>query len=1722
MVPNRQVFSCLALYVAGTLHALLGSVRDVAGLSLAAHVSSKTYPMLAAHVSRGGVVAKSTASNHPNVLPGRKDGGTCKNIRDMILNETTPATQQISLETSINDCYYFCSNWKPVFFGIQGGTNCMCFNKYVALPGTATCDIPCPEKSEHPESGELERGTCGGSDLHTYDVFIMTAHIPKFVPKDCVKPERRHIPHIENTAEVCEKGGEGDFRTCNITCAYGYYLAENSLVCDTVLGEWMGSASCKEVVCGPAPSVLNASSVCNSSTVHGADLNAVPGVCEVKCQPGFGLARNTLNCSMNPDNLTHGVYKGEAFCERGNCGSPSPRSFSTTSRMEILFPDAATYYCVAGVYVGGEVGVTSQVAKCQENGTLETLSKDCVPTPCGPAPEIEGASRSKMLNGSKPAAELCYPMVAAYECDEGHTLDATWGGARVIEVSCEVNGNFTMPIPHCKPVSCGPALQLEHAFLEAGFNETTSLTYHETAPYLCEKGYALAPRNVSMASFKALCGHGGLFEEIQACTAVSCGLPPLLGNASSTSAEVFYPLQAGYSCKIGYTMNGTVEGADSFQLDCQENGTFSRAPLCHPVSCGPLLSVNHSRLLSEVQVDPDVTFPSVLEYKCDSGYSTDKTAISGAAMFAVSCLPTGHFGVPPQCMNIDDCVGHSCGPYGHCVDKLNNYTCECESGYEVARDENTSELVCGNINDCGLRACGNEGTCIDLVNDYTCECERGFEQTIPDGDKVCTRVECEGAPLVDHATVPEMKAVFETLLEYTCDAGYSTNGLVKGDTSFSVQCLADKSWSTPKKCSAISCGDAPTVGNASKATPASLHFKEVASYTCSEGYTVDRSPHGNRSFTTQCTATGHFSATHQCLPVLCGAPPHRAMTKVQPFGQDLTFSQTALYTCARGYATEPSSPDKRLFDVTCTHAGKFELSSAAEGLEAAVDIPECVPVLCMLPQNVPKATLQASSVVTGGQVSFPSEVTYNCAQGHTTSGDAVGPSSFVASCAEDGQMLGIAECERVRCGEAPPNPNSVADDGSGELLFGDKTQYTCGSGFAVAGPAGAPRHDQPFETMFLSECLAMGMLTPPLQCLNIDDCAGRTCGEHGTCVDGLPGAGSELSYNCLCEDGFELRSRPENGELMCGNVDDCPVDACGSYGTCIDLVNDYTCECETGYILEDHNADHSKGAFLIKVCEPRVCQPKVVAVANSDFNEDRVLKYPEGIEVSCTEGYSVDGTALPEAFKFGVQCQARGDLTPVGLCMAIRCGVPPPMAFAHLSPPPSREYFFGENAEYGCTAGHSLDGTAAGATTLSLPCRADGTFPSVSDCKPVNCGPPPSLIKAHPMMVGDVYFGGGVIYKCETGYSFDPASPVGEMLTLERQCKANGEFSSLPDQYKAGECKKVMCGEPPAVDNAVHTASGQSYFQDVVGYTCAEGSSDDGTPHGLREWSIVCEETGVYSPMLTSACRTVTHRVTGRILDATDLTSVVGATVNFTQILHPPDVMGQYGGSPSSMVGAVMQEMGVEGITVSKVADSSGHFDAEGVPEGQVMMSAGMGRFISGNKLVNVEGSEISGLAADLHLSPVLPSDGWRIVLTWKHRPKDLDSHILFGSRRSCHVSYARKRVSCGNGISVTLDVDDTNGDGPETTTIMDVRRCVYLYEKYGRADCRLVFQIENYSRRPKIEDSGAVVKIFNGDREVAVYKGGQHGVLFGDSWSVCSIDARQESVQECKNKRCN
>ena len=58
----------------------------------------------------------------------------------------------------------------------------------------------------------------------------------------------------------------------------------------------------------------------------------------------------------------------------------------------------------------------------------------------------------------------------------------------------------------------------------------------------------------------------------------------------------------------------------------------------------------------------------------------------------------------------------------------------------------TGEKVSGNIDDCEPNACG-DGHCVDKVNGYTCNCDAGHELMLQENDSVCVAKECGTFPL---------------------------------------------------------------------------------------------------------------------------------------------------------------------------------------------------------------------------------------------------------------------------------------------------------------------------------------------------------------------------------------------------------------------------------------------------------------------------------------------------------------------------------------------------------------------------------------------------------------------------------------------------------------------------------------------------------------------------------------------------------------------------------------------------------------------------------------------------------------------------------------------------------------------------------------------------------------------------------------------------------------
>jgi hypothetical protein len=94
-------------------------------------------------------------------------------------------------------------------------------------------------------------------------------------------------------------------------------------------------------------------------------------------------------------------------------------------------------------------------------------------------------------------------------------------------------------------------------------------------------------------------------------------------------------------------------------------------------------------------------------------------------------------------------------------------------------------------------------------------------------------------------------------------------------------------------------------------------------------------------------------------------------------------------------------------------------------------------------------------------------------------------------------------------------------------------------------------------------------------------------------------------------------------------------------------------------------------------------------------------------------------------------------------------------------------------------------------------------------------------------------------------------------------------------------------------------------------------------------------------------------------------------------------------------------------------------------------------------------------------LSPTMQSlDGLRVVLDWGSEPADLDSHLVYADS---HVFFEAKQ-----GDGANLDVDDTNGYGPETITIEKRKQGVkYLYavHNYSEGDRRGSKSLSNSSQ---------------------------------------------------------
>ncbi|MCC8151637.1 MAG: tetratricopeptide repeat protein [Lachnospiraceae bacterium] len=143
-------------------------------------------------------------------------------------------------------------------------------------------------------------------------------------------------------------------------------------------------------------------------------------------------------------------------------------------------------------------------------------------------------------------------------------------------------------------------------------------------------------------------------------------------------------------------------------------------------------------------------------------------------------------------------------------------------------------------------------------------------------------------------------------------------------------------------------------------------------------------------------------------------------------------------------------------------------------------------------------------------------------------------------------------------------------------------------------------------------------------------------------------------------------------------------------------------------------------------------------------------------------------------------------------------------------------------------------------------------------------------------------------------------------------------------------------------------------------------------------------------------------------------------------------------------------------------AASDGSYTIE-MEEGQYTVEVSQEGYVTEYADIEIEdGQVVTG--ENIVISPEVGVDEIRIVLTWGSYPADLDSYAIGTSSegKSFNINFQNREVS---GVG-QLDVDDTNGYGPETITITD-----------GGAE--FDFSVCDFYRTGLLSSSGAEVKVY-------------------------------------------
>ncbi|XP_049490197.1 complement receptor type 2 isoform X2 [Panthera uncia] len=715
--------------------------------------------------------------------------------------------------------------------------------------------------------------------------------------------------------------------TVNFYCNEGYWLQGQPSSRCVIAGQrasWTRMPVCKEILCGPPPSILNGRHTGNPSgnIPYGS---MVTYACDPDPERGVSFiltGKKTIHCTANSQK-TGGVWSDPApRCELSSsaiqCPPPQiPRGhISSGWKEQYSYNDTVVFACTFGFTMKG-----SKVTRCNGQGAWE---------PSVPVCEKECQAPPKILNGQKEDGHMVRfePGTSIkYSCDPGYVLV----GEKSIR--CTSDGVWTPTAPECKVAECEP-------IEKQVFKRPRDQFIRPDVNSSCDEGYRLG------GSVYQLCqGAIPWFMERRLCEEITCPPPPVIYNGKhtrSSSENVPYGTTVTYTCNPGPESGVEFVLVGESTIRCisndQERGIWSGpAPVCKlslpAVQCPPAHVANGYKISGK---EAPYFYNDSVTFKCNKGFT-----LKGSSQIRCKANNTWDPEIP---------------------------VCEKEAPCQPVREDLREPPVHSHVvlvnTSCqeGYRLTGHAyQKCQDAEN-------RVWFQKIP----LCKAVHCPPPPVIDHGrprSVMAERFLYGNEVSYECDQGFSLVG------EKNIRCIIDSkghgSWSGPTP----QCFKSPPVthcpnpevkhGYKLNKTRSSYAHDDIVYVACNPGFIM------NGSNLIRCHTNNQWvPGVPTCIKMaFLGCQPPLDIPNGNHTGGDMArFSpgMSILYSCDQGYLLVGEA------FLLCTHEGTWSQPA-----------PYCKEVNCSSPEYINGIQ---KGLEPGKMYQYGAIVTLECEEGYTLEG----------------------------------------------------------------------------------------------------------------------------------------------------------------------------------------------------------------------------------------------------------------------------------------------------------------------------------------------------------------------------------------------------------------------------------------------------------------------------------------------------------------------------------------------------------------------------------------------------------------------------------------------------------------------------------------------------------------------------------------------------------------